>query len=61
MLQKMVCLNILLYEYSLISFHRVTILKDKDSHRSRGVAFVLFLDRDGAQNCVQELDNTQVI
>ncbi|KAI0226738.1 Zinc finger CCHC-type and RNA-binding motif-containing protein 1, partial [Lamellibrachia satsuma] len=39
---------------------KVTVLKDKDSHRSRGVAFVLFLDRDGAQNCVRELDHTQM-
>ncbi|KAG9490223.1 hypothetical protein GDO78_005876 [Eleutherodactylus coqui] len=39
---------------------QVTILKDKDSRRSRGVAFVLFLDKEPAQNCVRALNNKQL-
>lgn len=38
---------------------RVTILKDQN-HRSKGVAFVLFLDRDGAHKCVRALNKTEV-
>ncbi|KAK3861673.1 hypothetical protein Pcinc_032395 [Petrolisthes cinctipes] len=32
---------------------RVTIMKDKDTRKSRGVAFVLFLQREDAQACVR--------
>ncbi|XP_073429356.1 zinc finger CCHC-type and RNA-binding motif-containing protein 1 isoform X2 [Dendrobates tinctorius] len=39
---------------------KVTILKDKESRRSRGVAFVLFLDKEPAQNCVRALNNKQL-
>lgn len=39
---------------------KVTIVKDKDTHRSKGVAFVLFLDREGAFKCVRALNNTQL-
>lgn len=39
---------------------KVTILKDKDSRRSKGVAFVLFLDKEPAQNCVRALNNKQL-
>ena len=49
------------HNVTMASVDRVTIVKDKDTHRSKGVAFVLFLDRDGAQNCVRSLDNTEVI
>ncbi|XP_077121234.1 zinc finger CCHC-type and RNA-binding motif-containing protein 1 isoform X2 [Ranitomeya variabilis] len=37
----------------------VTILKD-ESRRSRGVAFVLFLDKEPAQTCVRALNNKQL-
>ena len=49
------------HSVTMMFVDRVTIVKDKDTHRSKGVAFVLFLDRDGAQNCVRSLDNTQVL
>ncbi|KAG8577658.1 hypothetical protein GDO81_010249 [Engystomops pustulosus] len=39
---------------------KVTILKEKDSRRSKGVAFVLFLDKEAAQNCVRALNNKQL-
>ncbi|XP_069620848.1 zinc finger CCHC-type and RNA-binding motif-containing protein 1 isoform X1 [Ranitomeya imitator] len=39
---------------------KVTILKDKESRRSRGVAFVLFLDKEPAQTCVRALNNKQL-
>ncbi|KAM4749568.1 zinc finger CCHC-type and RNA-binding motif-containing protein 1 isoform 1-T2 [Rhinophrynus dorsalis] len=39
---------------------KVTIVKDKDSRRSKGVAFVLFLDKEPAQNCVRALNNKQL-
>lgn len=41
-------------------FLRVTIVKDKDTHKSKGVAFVLFLDRDSAHNCARAVNNKQV-
>lgn len=39
---------------------KVTILKDKETRRSKGVAFVLFLDKEGAQNCSRALNNKQL-
>ncbi|KAM5172317.1 zinc finger CCHC-type and RNA-binding motif-containing protein 1 [Mantella aurantiaca] len=39
---------------------KVTILKDKETRRSKGVAFVLFLDKEGAQNCARSLNNKQL-
>ncbi|XP_077565315.1 zinc finger CCHC-type and RNA-binding motif-containing protein 1 isoform X2 [Stigmatopora nigra] len=39
---------------------RVTIVKDKDTHKSKGVAFVLFLDRESAHNCAGEVNNKQL-
>ncbi|XP_018408042.1 PREDICTED: zinc finger CCHC-type and RNA-binding motif-containing protein 1 [Nanorana parkeri] len=39
---------------------KVTILKDKDTRKSKGVAFVLFLDKEGAQNCARALNNKQL-
>lgn len=38
---------------------KVTVLKDKE-RRSRGVAFVLFLDRESAQNAVRALHKSQM-
>ena len=36
------------------------IMKDKDTRRSKGVAFILFLDKDSAQNCTRAINNKQV-
>ncbi|XP_060933392.1 zinc finger CCHC-type and RNA-binding motif-containing protein 1 [Limanda limanda] len=36
---------------------KVTIVKDKDTRLSKGVAFVLFLDRDSAHNCARAINN----
>ncbi|CAI9613967.1 unnamed protein product [Staurois parvus] len=39
---------------------KVTILKEKETRRSKGVAFVLFLDKESAQNCARALNNKQL-
>ncbi|KAL0963107.1 hypothetical protein UPYG_G00349780 [Umbra pygmaea] len=39
---------------------KVTIVKDKETRRSKGVAFVLFLDKESAQNCSKALNNKQL-
>ncbi|RTG83923.1 U11/U12 small nuclear ribonucleoprotein 31 kDa protein [Schistosoma bovis] len=38
---------------------RVTVVKDKESRKSKGVAFVLFLDKNDAFNCANKLNNMQ--
>ncbi|XP_036865741.1 zinc finger CCHC-type and RNA-binding motif-containing protein 1 isoform X2 [Manis pentadactyla] len=38
---------------------KVTIMKDKDTRKSKGVAFILFLDKDSAQNCTKAINNKQ--
>lgn len=45
----------------LMIYFRVTILRDKHTRQSKGVAFVLFLDRDGAYAAVRALNKTQVV
>lgn len=35
---------------------RVTTVKDKETHKSTGVAFVLFLERESAHKCVKALN-----
>lgn len=44
------------YDVSL----RVTVVKDKNTRQSKGVAFVLFLDRESAHNCARAVNNKQV-
>ncbi|CAL1568843.1 unnamed protein product [Knipowitschia caucasica] len=39
---------------------KVTIVKDKDTRRSKGIAFVLFLDRESAHNCARAINNKQL-
>ncbi|MBN3322368.1 ZCRB1 protein, partial [Atractosteus spatula] len=39
---------------------KVTIVKDKVTRKSKGVAFVLFLDKESAQNCARALNNKQL-
>ena len=36
------------------------MVKDKITHRSKGVAFVLFLERESAYKCIRALNGTQV-
>uniref|UniRef100_A0A8C2NR87 RRM domain-containing protein n=1 Tax=Capra hircus TaxID=9925 RepID=A0A8C2NR87_CAPHI len=33
---------------------KVTLMKDKDTRRGTGVAFILFLDKESAQNCASQ-------
>ncbi|XP_041637055.1 zinc finger CCHC-type and RNA-binding motif-containing protein 1 [Cheilinus undulatus] len=39
---------------------KVTIMKDKFTRQSKGVAFVLFLDRESAHNCARAINNKQL-
>ncbi|XP_043092448.1 zinc finger CCHC-type and RNA-binding motif-containing protein 1 [Puntigrus tetrazona] len=39
---------------------KVTVVKDKRTRMSKGVAFVLFLDRESAHNCARSLNNKQL-
>lgn len=39
---------------------KVTIMKDKDTRKSKGVAFILFLDKDSALNCTRAINNKQL-
>ncbi|XP_058163821.1 zinc finger CCHC-type and RNA-binding motif-containing protein 1 isoform X1 [Dasypus novemcinctus] len=39
---------------------KVTIMKDKDTRKSKGVAFILFLDKESAQNCTRAINNKQL-
>ncbi|XP_038594275.1 zinc finger CCHC-type and RNA-binding motif-containing protein 1 [Micropterus salmoides] len=39
---------------------KVTIVKDKETRQSKGVAFVLFLDRESAHNCARAVNNKQL-
>lgn len=39
---------------------KVTVVKDKESRRSKGVAFVLYIDRESAFKCVHSLNKTQM-
>ncbi|XP_028810983.1 zinc finger CCHC-type and RNA-binding motif-containing protein 1 [Denticeps clupeoides] len=39
---------------------KVTIVKDKVTRMSKGVAFVLFLDRESAHNCARSLNQKQL-
>ena len=41
-------------------FFRVTIVKDKDTRKNKGVAFIMFLTRDDAHKCCRSVNNTQV-
>ncbi|KAM9313221.1 LOW QUALITY PROTEIN: zinc finger CCHC-type and RNA-binding motif-containing protein 1 [Gastrophryne carolinensis] len=38
----------------------VTVLRDKETQKSKGVAFVLYLNKEGAQNCARALNNKQL-
>ena len=35
-------------------------MKDKDTRRGTGVAFILFLDKESAQNCAKSVNNKQL-
>lgn len=39
---------------------KVTIAKDRDTRQSRGVAFVLFVEKEAAQKAIQDMNNTQL-
>lgn len=39
---------------------KVTIAKDRETRKSRGVAFVLFVERDSAHKAIRELNNSQL-
>jgi len=37
---------------------KITVMKDKDTRQSRGVAFVLFVDKEAAARCCKEMNGT---
>ncbi|EHB18067.1 Zinc finger CCHC-type and RNA-binding motif-containing protein 1 [Heterocephalus glaber] len=39
---------------------KITIMEGKDTRKSKRVAFVLFLDKDSAQNCTRAINNKQL-
>ncbi|XP_011498988.1 PREDICTED: zinc finger CCHC-type and RNA-binding motif-containing protein 1-like [Ceratosolen solmsi marchali] len=39
---------------------KVTVLKDKRTRKSKGVAFVLFLTPEDAANCAKNINNTEI-
>lgn len=51
--------------WSIILFHymifRISVIKDRQSRKSKGVAFILFLKPEEAQACVQETNLKEVI
>lgn len=53
-------LSLHIYHINITFIRRVTILKDKVTRRSRGVAFVQFLRPDEAVSCAKRLNNTEV-
>ncbi|KAK3741808.1 hypothetical protein QZH41_010438, partial [Actinostola sp. cb2023] len=56
-----VCLLLLSANQSIFCLsYRVTILKDKVTRESKGVAFILFLDRQTAQNAVTSINQKQM-
>ena len=40
--------------------YRVTIVKDKETRKNKGVAFIMFLTRDDAHKCCHSVNNTEV-
>ncbi|KAF6774211.1 hypothetical protein AHF37_07118 [Paragonimus kellicotti] len=40
---------------------RITVVKDRESRRSKGVAFALFLDRNEARQCALKLNNSSLL
>lgn len=39
---------------------RVTVVKDRSTRKSKGVAFILFLNREDAKKCVQDTNYKEV-
>jgi len=39
---------------------KITIAKDKETRRSKGIAFVLFIERESAHECVREMNEHQM-
>ncbi|KAA3681805.1 U11/U12 small nuclear ribonucleoprotein 31 kDa protein [Paragonimus westermani] len=44
-----------------LSSLRITVVKDRESRRSKGVAFALFVDRNEARQCALKLNNSNLL
>ena len=47
--------------FSFVVSDRVTIVKDRQTRKSKGVAFVLYLHREDALKCIQTMDQQTVL
>lgn len=45
---------------SVTLHYRVTVVKDRHTRRSKGIAFILFLNRDDAKKCAEEMNMKEV-
>jgi len=41
--------------------YRISIVKDKKTRKSKGVAFVLYLNKEDALKCIEEINNKKVL
>lgn len=44
-----------------VKHFRVTVLKDRETRKSKGVAFILFLKKEDALKCATETNGKQVM
>lgn len=48
------------FDFFFFLCYRVTIVKDRETHKSKGLAFVLFLEKESAHTCVRALNRKEL-
>lgn len=48
------------FNINIIILFRVTVMKDAVSRKSKGVAFILYLNQEDAEKCVAETNEKEV-